>query len=134
MRALITLSCIRSPGQLQQRTSDPETGIAETTDIGMHLTAVLHYDCFAPGGNISSQALVQGEPQLSLGGCVHLPDLLPVHLPRDAKDPCVQLHCLLVNEEQGGAIRLNQLESLMHHLQGRLLRNHLQPALSGSPC
>ena len=94
-------------------------------DIGIHLTAVLYYDLFALGGNMSSQSLVEGEPQLSLGGCVHLPDLLPVHLPCDAKDPGVQLHCLLVNEEQGGAIRLNQLESLMHHLDGRFLRDVL---------
>ena len=132
---LITWSCIRSPGQLHQRTSDPETSLWRwRTDIGVHLTAVLHYDRFPPGGNMSSQPLVEGEPQLSLGGCIHLPDLLPVHLPGDAKDPRVQLHRLLVNKEQGCTIRLNQLESLMHYLQRRLLRNHPWPALSGSPC
>ena len=123
MQVLITWSCIRSPGQSHQRISDPETACAEMRDIGIHLTAVLYYDRFALGGNMPSQSLVEGKPQLSLGGCVHLPDLLPVHLPRDAKDPGVQLHCLLVNEEQGGTIRLNQLESLMHHLDGRVLRN-----------
>ena len=108
------------------------------TDIGAHLAAVLHNDCLPPGGHMSSQPLVEGESQLSLSSSVHLPDLLAVHLPGDPEDPCVQLHRLLVNEEQRSAIRFNQLESLMHHLQRGLLRNQPQPGPSPgqleSPC
>ena len=89
----------------------------------MYLAAILHNDRFPPGGHVTSKPLVEGEPQFSLGGRVHLPDLLAVHLAGDPEDPRVQLHRLLVDEEEGRAVRLNQLESLVHHLAGWLLQH-----------
>ena len=89
----------------------------------MYLAAILHNDWFPPGGHVTSEPLVEGEPQFSLSGRVHLPDLLAVHLAGDPEDPRVQLHRLLVDEEEGRAVRLNQLESLVHHLAGWLLQH-----------